>query len=293
MTDDGTTGPTKGAITMHFSPIVAAKERPLPGFSGLQFIDLAQLGVADSPVSVLDDFRVPGLPFSPHPHAGFAAVTYVFEDSPGGVRSRASNGVDLVLGPGAIIWTHADSGIAHEEIPAEPGVELHGVQIFVNLSAKGKLTEPEVHYLEPDQVPEWQGDDDDRVRVVVGSFAGVSSPLVPLEPFTLLDAFVMRDINLDVPADHNAVVYVMAGSTLVGADRQQVEVAQGHALALGGGGRVSVQAARPAHVLLLSGRQISDPVVSHGPFIMNDQSQIQAAIARFEAGAMGRLDPLP
>jgi redox-sensitive bicupin YhaK (pirin superfamily) len=278
---------------MHFSPVVAAKERPLPGFSGLQFIDLAQLGVADSPISVLDDFRVPGLPFSPHPHAGFAAVTYVFEDSPGGVRSRASNGVDLVLGPGAIIWTHAGNGIVHEEIPAEPGVELHGVQIFVNLSAKGKLTEPQVHYLEPDQVPEWRGNDGDRVRVVVGSFAGISSPLVPPEPFTLLDAFLRGGISMEVPAAHNAVLYVIAGGALVGAGGHQAEIAQGHALALGGGGRVSVQAGRPAHVLILSGRQISDPVVSYGPFIMNDQSQIQAAMTRYEAGAMGRLDPLP
>lgn len=278
---------------MHFSPVVAAKERPLPGFSGLQFIDLAQLGVADSPVSVLDDFRVPGLPFSPHPHAGFAAVTYVFQDSPGGVRSRASNGVDLVLGPGSIIWTHAGSGIVHEEIPAEPGVELHGVQIFVNLSAKGKLTEPQVHYLEPDQVPEWRDKDGDRVRVVVGSFAGVSSPLVPPEPFTLLDAFIARGISMEVPAEHNTVLYVMAGDVLLGADGQQADVPQGHALALGGGGRISVQAARPAHALLLSGGQINDPVISSGPFIMNDPSQIQAAIARYQAGAMGHLDRLP
>lgn len=221
-------------------------------------------------------------------------MTYVFEDSPGGVRSRASNGVDLVLGPGAIIWTRSGSGIVHEEIPARPGVELHGVQIFVNLSAKGKLTEPEVHYLEPDQVPEWRGDNGDRVPVVVGSFGGVSSPLVPPEPFTLLDAFVSRDISVEVPAGHNAVAYVMAGSTLVEAGGQQAEVTQGHALALGGGGGlVSVQATRPAHLLILAGHQISDPVVPGGPFIMNDRSQIQAAITRYEAGAMGHLDPLP
>jgi hypothetical protein len=181
---------------MHFSPVVASKPRPLPGFTRLHFIDLAELGVADSPVSVLDDFRVAGLPFSPHPHAGLAAVTYVFEDSPGGVRSRASTGADLVLGPGAIIWTHAGSGIVHEEIPAEPGVELHGVQIFVNLSPKGKLTKPEVHYLEPGQVPEWHGCPGDRVRVVVGTFAAITSPLVPPEPFTLLDAYLGSEIQL-------------------------------------------------------------------------------------------------
>ncbi len=87
-------------MSIQFSPVIAAKQRPLPGFSSLLYVDLDTLGVPASPVAVLDDFRVPGLPFSPHPHAGFAAVTYVFEDSPGDLRSRASSGADLTVGPG-------------------------------------------------------------------------------------------------------------------------------------------------------------------------------------------------
>ncbi|MGZ4435795.1 MAG: pirin family protein, partial [Trebonia sp.] len=117
-------------MSIYFSPVIAAKPRSLPGFSSLLYVDLDALGVAASPLAVLDDFRVPGLPFSPHPHAGFAAVTYVLEDSPGDLRSRASSGADLTVGPGGIVWTHAGSGVVHEEIPAVPGRELHGVQIF-------------------------------------------------------------------------------------------------------------------------------------------------------------------
>ncbi len=97
-------------MPIQFSPVIAAQQRALPGFSSLLYVDLDKLGVAASPVAVLDDFRVPGLPFSPHPHAGFAAVTYVFEDSPGGLRSRASTGVDLLVGAGGIVWTEAGSG---------------------------------------------------------------------------------------------------------------------------------------------------------------------------------------
>ena len=74
-------------MSIYFSPVIATKPRSLPGFSSLLYVDLAALGVAASPLAVLDDFRVPGLPFSPHPHAGFAAVTYVLEDSPGDLRS--------------------------------------------------------------------------------------------------------------------------------------------------------------------------------------------------------------
>jgi len=280
-------------MSIEFSPVIAAKPRPLPGFTSLQYVDLDELGVPASPVAVLDDFRVRGLPFSPHPHAGFAAVTYVLEDSPGAVRSRASSGIDLVVDPGGIVWTHAGSGVVHEEIPAVPGRELHGVQIFVNLTSKNKLTPPEVFHLPPSQVPEWRSDTGDRVRVVVGSFDSVSSPLVPAEPFTLLDVRLRREIPLVLQAAHNAIVYVLTGDVVARAAGHQKKVYGEHAMALrGGGGRVTFEALAPSHLLILAGAEISEPVVTQGPFIMNEPSQIEDAIARYRSGAMGHLAPL-
>ena len=100
------------------------------------------MGEEASLVALLDDFRVRGRPFPPHPHAGFSAVTYVLQASAGGLRSRYSLGHDLVVRPGGIVWTQAGSGVMHEEMPAPPDRELHGVQIFVNLSSKNKLAAP-------------------------------------------------------------------------------------------------------------------------------------------------------
>ena len=281
-------------MPIQFSPVIAAQQRALPGFSSLLYVDLAKLGVAASPVAVLDDFRVPGLPFSPHPHAGFAAVTYVFEDSPGDLRSRASSGVNLLVGPGGIVWTEAGSGVVHEEIPAVTGRELHGIQIFVNLSAQGKLAPPRVLHLDPGQVPQWRSDAGDRVRVVVGSFGGVASPLVPAEPFTLLDVHLRHQISFAAQAGHTVLVYVLTGHVAVSADGHQEKVDGGHALALrGSGGQVRLEAVPPSHLLILSGPEIREPVVSEGPFIMNSQSQIEDAVARYRRGAMGHLAPLP
>jgi hypothetical protein len=280
-------------MSIQFSPVIAAKPRPLPGFSSLQYVDLDALGVAASPVAVLDDFRVSGLPFSPHPHAGFAAVTYVFEDSPGDLRSRASTGADLVVGPGGIVWTQAGSGVVHEEIPAVRGRELHGIQIFVNLSAGSKLTPPRVLHLDPGQVPQWRSDAGDRVRIAVGSFGGLASPLVPAEPFTLLDVHLLHEISFAAQAGHTVLVYVLSGYVVVRADGQQEKVEGGHALALrGDGGPVSFEALPPSHFLIVSGAEIRDPVISEGPFIMNDRSQIEDAVARYRSGAMGDLPPL-
>jgi redox-sensitive bicupin YhaK (pirin superfamily) len=280
-------------MSIQFSPVIAARPRSLPGFTSLLHVDLDQLGVTASPVAVLDDFRVPGMPFSPHPHAGFAAVTYVFEDSPGAVHSRASSGADLVVGPGGIVWTHAGSGVVHEEVPAEPGRELHGVQIFVNLSAKNKLTPPRVLHLEPGEVPEWRSDAGDRVRVVVGSYESVASPLVPAEPFILLDVKLHRQISIGLHATYNTIAYVRSGYVVVRADGHQEKVEGGHAVALSGsGGPVTFEAVPPSHFLLLSGAAIDEPVVVQGPFIMNEASQVEAAAARYRTGAMGRLGPV-
>lgn len=241
------------------TPVVTAKQRRIPGFTSLWFIDLDELGVAGSPVAVLDDFHVSGLPFSPHPHAGFAAVTYVFEDSPGSVRSRASNGIDLVVGPGGIVWTEAGSGVVHEEIPAQQGQELHGLQLFINLSAAHKFTSPRVLHLKPNQVPQWRSDHGDRVRVVVGSFADVDSPLTPVEPFTMLDAELHREITFDLPADHTAVVYVRTGTIRLHAAGHERAVSRAQAVAVHGTrAPVRLEAVEPAQLVVVAGANIHE-----------------------------------
>jgi redox-sensitive bicupin YhaK (pirin superfamily) len=278
-------------MAFKFSPVVDAQTRRIPGFTDLQFVDLQALGVHGSPLAVLDDFRVQELPFSAHPHAGFSAVTYVFEDSPGSVRSRTSTGVDVIVGAGGIVWTQAGSGVIHEEVPANPDTELHGLQLFVNLGAANKLAAPRVLALQGAEVPQWRTEADGRVRVVVGAFDGVSSPLVPDEPFTMLDVEVWRQIPYNVQPEHNTVVYVTSGRLSVRAGERTQDLRAGQALALSGGGAMTLETSTPARALVLSGARIDEPVLEEGPFIMNNRAQIEAAIARYRSGAMGGLSP--
>ena len=280
-------------MSVHFSRVVTTKPRGNGGAFSVKSVDLHRLGEHASPVMVLDDFRVNGRPFGPHPHAGFSAVTYVFEDSPSGLRSRDSLGNDIVVGPGSIVWTQSGSGVIHEEVPADKR-ELHGVQFFVNLSAKNKLAGPKVLSLQNDQVREWQSPAGDRVRVVVGTYEGMSSSLEPADPFTLLDVALRKEIAFDLPNSHNAVVYVWEGEVLVLTDRGNEEVLTGQAIALfGDGGRVTFRSGAPARFLLFSGAELREPVTADGPFIMNNKAQIAAAKARYREGAMGYLEPLP
>ncbi len=278
-------------MPIQFSPVAAARKYGSSGFS-VKAVDLYALGTPGAPIAVLDDFRVRGRPFPPHPHAGFSAVTYVFDDSKSGVRSRDSLGNDVIVGPGGIVWTQAGSGVMHEEQPADPDRELHGLQIFVNLSAKNKLTPPRMLRLAKADVPEWRSKAGDHVRVVVGAFRGVSSPLVPVEPFTLLDVKLQREISLPIHATHLALAYVLDGEVSIGAEGRQETVSAGQALALHGGvGSEIFASTKPAHVVIMDGPEINEPVLRHGPFIMNDPAQIEAAAARYHSGAMGRLEP--
>ena len=280
-------------MSVRFTSIVPARTRNHGGGFSLKAVSLHDLAEAASPVTVLDDFRVRDQPFSPHPHAGFSAVTYVFEDSNGSLRSRDSLGNDVVVGPGGLVWTQAGRGVIHQEVPADER-ELHGLQLFVNLSAKNKLVEPRMLKLDPCAVPEWQNEETgDRVRVVVGSYGGHLSPLVPAEPFTFLDVRLRKAITFDLKSGHNALVYLVGGAIRLRSGAREQRMAGGHGIALyGEGGSVEIAALAPSHLIILGGPDLNDPIVVDGPFIMNEPAQIEAALERYRSGRMGHLEPI-
>ncbi|MEE3627513.1 pirin family protein [Nitrospirillum sp. BR 11752] len=257
-------------------------------------IDLHGAAGDRCPVMVLDDFLVSGRPFPPHPHAGFSAVTYVFPDSKGGLRSRDSLGNDVQVGPGGIVWTEAGSGMLHHELPTQPGQPLHGLQFFVNARPANKLAPPRVLWLDGHEVPAWRNDAGDQVRIVVGEFGGVVSPMIPREPFSLLDLNLRTTLTLPLAADQVCVVYVLSGEISLGAGHDTMALTAADVVTLhGDDGPLTVQARKPAQALVFLGLEMPDPVVMHGPFIMNAPAQINDAILRYQKGEMGRLAPLP
>lgn len=117
--------------------------------------------------------------FPPHPHAGFSAVTWMFEDGDGAFRNRDTfSGADARIEPGAIHWTAAGRGMLHEEVPEVPGRASHGIQLFVDLPAALKHGDPAALHLASSAVQAVLHEGA-RVRVVVGAHHGVTSPLAP------------------------------------------------------------------------------------------------------------------
>jgi redox-sensitive bicupin YhaK (pirin superfamily) len=249
------------------------------------------LGDGIDPFIQLDHFYMRSPIFPPHPHAGFSAVTYMFEDSAGSFQNRDSLGDRALIHPGDLHWTQAGGGLMHEEVPSPPDTLCHGVQIFVNLAARHKWSQPVALHLDSAQVPEYAIPGGGKVRVVVGAAFNLKSPLQPLTPVTLLDVTLppQGKIVHTLPSSHHAFVHVIHGNGEFGAERSRLETLD-VALLEPGSETVTAQTNELGlHYLLGAGEPLNEPIVSQGPFVMNTDEEIQQAIAAYQNGRMGRL----
>jgi len=261
-----------------------------PGFVEATVFDGG--AVVLDPFLALTDFHMSRPTFAPHPHAGFSAVTYMFRDSVGSFRNRDSLGDQSLIGPGALHWTQAGSGMLHEEVPVEPGLDCHGLQLFVNLRSEHKLADPRAFHLDAEQVPVVRAAPGIDVHVVVGELDGTASPLAGLlTEVRLLDIDLgpSASVQLGLDPTERVVVLVVDGSVEVGG----TAMPKGSVASLvGGSGPLQIAGgADGATVLLLAGAPIGEPVLFRGPFCMDTPERLDDARRRFQRGAMGQLTP--
>jgi hypothetical protein len=274
--------------------VVNAEPTGHGGHFSVRRLDLEGLGGLAAPVMGFDHYRMSGPTFAPHPHAGFSAVSYVFENSKGGLHNRDSLQHDAVIEPGAMVWTQAGSGVVHDEFPAQAGREVHGVQIFINLARRNKTLSPRMLPIAAADVPVVSDTSGNRTRVLSGRYSGSSSPLDPAEPFDLLDVSVEGTWRFHVPPRRNVLIYALSGAVQVrvGHETRALRTFQAVAGHAADADELYVMAKDPSQVLVLSGTDPAEPVAVHGPFIMNDEAQLAAAFERYRRGEMGRLAPL-
>ena len=262
------------------------------------------------PFLLFDDFRndnpdeyLRGFPW--HPHRGIETITYVLA---GTVDHGDSLGNHGSLGAGDVQWMTAGSGIIHQEMPKgdEQG-RMHGFQLWANLPSSLKMTAPRYQDVSGADVPDVTDDDGTRVRVVCGSFWGVTGPVdgIAAEP-NYLDVSVPpgRRKTLGVDTSRHAFAYVFAGSGTfrnasepmpVRTDTVGAAVAPAFSEANEGGNRslilfdsgdeVTVQAGDMGiRFLLVSGKPIEEPVAWHGPIVMNTEEELRQAVAEIRQG---------
>lgn len=236
------------------------------------------------PFIMVDHFRMREAVFAPHPHAGFSAVTYLFDDSATGLVSRDSLGGEHTVAPGGLHWTLAGRGLMHDEFPAQPGAQAHGLQIFVNLPADQKLREPAVMRLAPEQMPHRAGPGWRAVQVFGGP-AELAQPWPAALAIVDLEAGAGFDWTLG-PSDQGFALVIHGRGEAAG-----LPLTAGHALSLAEGGEARITAHAPLRLACFSGTPLRQPLVCHGPFALSDEGQVVAALQRFQTGGMGRLSP--
>jgi len=226
-----------------------------------------------------------------HPHRGFETVTLVYQ---GEVAHRDSTGEGGVIGPGDVQWMTAGAGILHEEFhsPAftAAGGPLEMVQLWVNLPARHKMTAPGYQAIAATAIPEVALPlDAGSVRVIAGEYGGQEGPARTFSPLQVWDLRLRsgRLANLPLRDGWGAGLVVLRGAVQVNSD---AIVREGEMAVLGlPGAGVLLEASGDAVVLLLSGEPLGEPIVGHGPFVMNTDAEIERAIADFNSGRFGRI----
>ncbi len=245
------------------------------------------------------DYRA-GFPW--HPHRGIETITYVLN---GAVQHGDSLGNRGTLGAGDVQWMTAGSGILHQEMPqGDERGRMHGFQLWANLPASLKMTDPRYQDIVGRDIPEVVDDDGTRVRVICGSFWGKTGPVegVAADP-RYLDVWVPPRLRKTLPVEssRHAFAYVFEGSgsfrdasapravrtEWVGDASGTPEFTGNRSLVLfDTGDEITVQAGDAGiRFLLVSGRPIAEPVAWRGPIVMNTEAELRRAYAELQDGS--------
>ncbi len=227
-----------------------------------------------------------------HPHRGFETVTIVYK---GELEHRDSTGSGGKIGPGDVQWMTAASGILHEEFHSEDfarsGGTLEMVQLWVNLPAKDKMADAGYQTILDSDIPNLPlKDEAGNLRLIAGEFDGHKGPARTFTPIDVWDIRLNagKALTLDLHEGRNTALVVLRGTVQVNG---QELVREGQlALFERNGDQLVLEANNDAVVLLLSGEPIDEPIVGHGPFVMNTEQEIHQAFADFQSGQFGQMN---
>ncbi|MBL6965975.1 MAG: pirin family protein [Anaerolineales bacterium] len=235
-----------------------------------------------------DPVEGPPVGFPTHPHRGIETVTYMLE---GNVRHRDSLGNMGVIGPGDVQWMTSGRGIMHEEMPQRgPSGIINGFQLWVNLPAARKMSQPRYQEVEAQSIPTVEKSDI-TARVVAGEYEGVRGPVTEIEAQPLyMDVSLAPGTTfyLPVEAGHFAIAYLFEGAAFCGLDDdgRGERVDSVKMLVFEDGDTLGMQAADDgvARFMLIAGAPFKEPIAPYGPFVMNTQAEIQQAFVDLRNG---------
>jgi redox-sensitive bicupin YhaK (pirin superfamily) len=228
--------------------------------------------------------------FPSHPHRGFETVTYMLD---GRMRHKDNHGHEGVLVPGSVQWMTAGRGIVHSEMPEQQEGRMRGFQLWINLPAKDKMTEPKYQEFGPEKIPVAEVGKGVSVKVIAGRVGDTVGPIAqPATDPTYLDVALEPGASFShvLPVGHSAFLYVYEGSVRVGAGEDAATVGTHQLAVLGDGadirleGREAPAGAHVSRAIIVAGKPLREPVAKYGPFVMNTRDEIIRAVEDFNAG---------
>ena len=226
-----------------------------------------------------DDYTK-GFPW--HPHRGIETVTYLIH---GEIQHGDSLGNKGVILDGDCQWMTAGSGILHQEMP-KACPQMLGVQVWLNLAAKDKMTEPKYRDITKDMVPVYE-EENFKVHIVAGTYGHKTSPMEAIETkpsFFDVELNSNSEFVYELDNDFNAYAFLVRGKANFNVDKEEY-ISYPNGVLLGQGDRILVKTAdESARFLLFSGKKLNEPVAWGGPIVMNTKAELNLAFKELNEG---------
>lgn len=219
--------------------------------------------------------------FPPHPHRGFETITYLLQ---GSITHEDNKGHKGTIGAGDVQWMSAGKGIIHSEMPSSNTGRLQGLQLWLNLPAAEKMRTPRYQERASVELPVEAHESGLQIKVIAGTTdKGTQAPITDIATQPLFFDIHMpagTSMQQSIPLDYQALLFVLSGAVFV--DGQ--EISHGTLAALSQGSTLSLNATQESQFLLMAAAKLNEPIVRHGPFVMNTQEEIEQAVADFRGG---------
>lgn len=227
----------------------------------------------------------------PHPHRGFSPVSFIFR---GGVHHRDSRGNNNVVYAGGTQWMNAGMGIIHSERPPADIHEIGGrqelIQLWVNTPASHKMDQPAYFPLTREETPFLLSADGlSRINIQAGELEGVSGKIPTFSEINTYTVEMKKGGRhwFPVPKSHNSFLYLLSGKVNL-ASGDNIEKHYAAIFSLDGDG-FELTAEEETVLFVGTGEPLGEPVVAHGPFVLNNETQVMEAFRDYRMGKMGVL----
>ncbi|KAG0054624.1 hypothetical protein BGZ83_010752 [Gryganskiella cystojenkinii] len=242
------------------------------------------------PFLMLDEFNVDkdgGFP--DHPHRGFETVTYMLE---GQFQHEDFAGHKGTIGPGDLQWMTAGRGIVHSEMPVKSQTRAHGLQLWINLPKEHKMCEPQYQELLDKEIKRAKPQDGVEIKVIAGESHGVQSQVYTRTPTMYLDYKMDKNksVTQSIPASYTGFIYMLKGKAFIGEKDKAFEGKAHHTLTFSEDGTDTIKIEtkdEEAHFVVIAGEPLKEPIVQHGPFVMNTKEEIYNTFVDYQYGQNG------